>query len=120
MQCKGQIEQEITALGFPQLGIWRPGFLDTTRFPRPNSRTTEAVLQPVMNALGGLLGNSRSTKVEDVADAMIKDALSDRQGVKIYEGTPAILSFLRDNSSSAAPAPASAPAAPAGSTEPTA
>ena len=119
MQCKGQIEQEVTALGFPQLAIWRPGFLDTSKYPRQQSRGVEAVLGPVMSVLGGLLGKYRSTKVENVADAMIKDALSDRKGLKIYEGTPEILRFLRDNATSTPPPSAPASAA-AGSSEPAA
>ena len=47
------------------------------------------LLQPLANRSGW-----RHIAVEQVADAMVKDSLSGRQGVKVFDGSGVILDFL--------------------------
>ena len=95
-QSKGQTEADVQTVGFGQLGIWRPAMLDTTNYPREKPRLVERLVLPVFKMLRPLAEKSawRHIAVEQVADAMIKDSLSGRQGVKLYDGTRAILDFL--------------------------
>ena len=99
-QSKGQTEEEVKTLSFQQLGIWRPSFLDTASYPRQNWRLAEAIALPVFKLLRPLANRSgwRHIAVEQVADAMVKDSLSGRQGVKVFDGSGVILDFLDQGS----------------------
>ena len=96
-QSKGQTEADVQSVGFEQLGIWRPAMLDTTNYPREKPRLGERMALPVFKLLRPLIERSgwRHIAVEQVADAMIKDSLSGRQGVKLFDGTGVILDFLQ-------------------------
>ena len=95
-QSKGATEADVQAVGFEQLGIWRPSMLDTTSYPREKPRLMERLVLPMFKLLRPLGERSawRHIAVEQVADAMVKDSLSGRQGVKLYDGSGVILDFL--------------------------
>ena len=97
-QSKGQTEADVAAVGFQQLGLWRPSMLDTSSYPREKPRLVERLVLPVFKLLRPLGERSgwRHIAVEQVADAMVKNSLSGRQGVKLYDGSGAILDFLAE------------------------
>ena len=97
-QSKGQTEAVVAALGFEQLGIWRPGFLDTANYPREHQKLGERMAMSVVKLLAPLIGRHGLSHiaVEQVADAMIKDSLSARKGANIYDGSPTIKDFLAE------------------------
>ena len=110
-KCKGEIEEGVKALGFDTLGIYKPAGLDTSGYPRAEKRAMESVAMGVMGALSPIMGQGRPIKVEHVAEAMVKDALSGRKGIKVFDGSKTIDDFLAQPPPAAAAAAAAAPTA---------
>ncbi|MDO4878261.1 MAG: NAD(P)H-binding protein [Neisseria sp.] len=94
-RIKGELEQAVMALNFPQLIIFRPPLLI-----RPNTdRLGEKIAERVFNALNrmGLLKNQRPLAVEKLAQAMLEAALKpSEKAVRIY-GPKDISDLLDDN-----------------------
>jgi uncharacterized protein YbjT (DUF2867 family) len=74
-RMKGQLEDDVAALGFPRLHIIRPGFLTG---PRPDTRLGERIALPVVRVLTslGLFRAYRPIHADTVARAMIAAAFS--------------------------------------------
>lgn len=86
LSMKGKTEQDIAAVPFASVHMYRPSFLNG---PRKDQRLLEkagiwlfAVLRPV---LVGKLRKYRSITDHDVAAAMIRQARESRPGVHYYE-----------------------------------
>jgi uncharacterized protein YbjT (DUF2867 family) len=82
LAVKGEIERDVTSLGFSSTYALRPSMLDGEREER---RPAEKVGLVVMRALGPLLGKYRPTKVEQVARVMIASAKANRAGDHLIE-----------------------------------
>jgi uncharacterized protein YbjT (DUF2867 family) len=83
-RMKGELERDITALGFERTRILRPSMLDGDR---AESRPGEAIGIFLMRGLGKLPGLSkyRSIPVRTVAQAMIALADDPKPGVAVVE-----------------------------------
>lgn len=82
LSVKGELERDVTQLGFPSVVALRPSMLDGQR---EESRPGERVGLAVMRALGPLLGKWRPTQVEAVARVMIAAAKSPAPGTQVIE-----------------------------------
>jgi uncharacterized protein YbjT (DUF2867 family) len=86
LRVKGQAERAVTAIGFEQLDIVRPGLLLGAR---SESRQGEALAQRVMPgiafALVGPLRKYRPIPASTVGAAMIGTALAEHAGVRVLE-----------------------------------
>ncbi len=83
MRLKGQLEQDVMALGFERLSILRPPSLI-----RPDTdRLSEKISLPILKALGSvaIFKNMRPMAVDVLAAAMITSAKTKQAGVKILE-----------------------------------
>lgn len=74
-RTKGQTEQRLKDLNFPQLSIFRPAYLKVTQ-PRSRPRSMEQFLDKwVMPMAERIFGEARiACRVDDVAQAMFKVA----------------------------------------------
>ncbi len=82
-RMKGRLEQDVAALGFASLGIFRPPSL-----VRPNTdRTGEKIALRLLNGLNriGLLRSMQPMPVTELAQALAVAAKQARSGVRILE-----------------------------------
>ena len=105
LQTKGEVEEACKGMGFEQLGIWKPAMLDTTQYPRDRQRLVEKIALGVMGALSPIMGQARPIPVERVAQAMVKDSVSGRKGVRVFDGSKSIDEFLLEATATTATAP---------------
>ncbi len=83
VRMKGQLEQDVMALGFERLSIFRPPSLI-----RPDTdRLGEKIALPIIKALNtiGLVKNMRPMFVETLATALRLTAKQKNSGMKIFE-----------------------------------
>ena len=83
VRMKGQLEQDVMALGFEHLSIFRPPSLI-----RPNTdRLGEKIALPIIKALNaiGLVKNMRPMSVETLATALRTTAYHTKTGIHILE-----------------------------------
>lgn len=83
VRMKGQLEQDVMALGFERLSIFRPPSLI-----RPDTdRLGEKIALPIIKALNaiGLVKNMRPMSVETLATALRLTAKQKNSGMKIFE-----------------------------------
>ncbi len=84
LRVKGEIEQDLRAVGFGSLTLVRPSLLDGG--PRPDSRPGEAVGLVFARLLRPLLPRRvRAVSTERVARAMLQAALAAPAGVRVIE-----------------------------------
>ena len=86
LRLKGEVEEELRALGFPRLDIFRPGLL---RGPRGGDRRLGErigiVLSPLVNlALRGPLDRYAAIDAADVAAAITASLAADAPGVFVH------------------------------------
>lgn len=89
LRVKGEVERDITALGFATLHILRPSILDGER---PESRPGERVGLALMRTVGNVLGTRfkyAPIHVDVVGRAMVSLALGEARGVIVHE-SPAL------------------------------
>lgn len=80
---KGELEQDIRALGFASLSIFRPPSLI-----RPNTnRLGEKIAIRILNGFNhiGLLAHMRSMTVETLTQALIHATQQAQQGTNLFE-----------------------------------
>lgn len=86
MRVKGDVERDITRLGFDQVAILRPSVLEGDR---KQSRPGEAFAVTAMTAVSRIFGGTRfkyaPIHVDTVGRAMVKLAFSDVRGVTTVE-----------------------------------
>jgi uncharacterized protein YbjT (DUF2867 family) len=86
LKLKGKLEDDVQALGFPRLSIFRPSMLLT-----PANRyglmqgITLAVWPKLDLLLSGPLRRFRGVRVEDLGEAMARNALRPGAGAEIFE-----------------------------------
>jgi uncharacterized protein YbjT (DUF2867 family) len=84
-RVKGEMEQDVRALGFTSLHIFRPSLL---LGEREEHRTGEAIgakiMRPLTALMLGPLRKYRPIKAETVASAMLRAAALDQKGEKVY------------------------------------
>lgn len=84
-RVKGEVERDVSAVAFAAVHIFRPSLL---LGERPESRPFERLAFPLFKALTpllvGPLRNSRAIAAATVARAMIRAALGNATGVRIY------------------------------------
>lgn len=82
-RMKGELEEEVLALGFPRSRILRPGFLDGDR---TEVRLAERLALPLVRALPAWksLAALRAIHVRDVARAARRVALDPTLGARLY------------------------------------
>ncbi|TDQ09835.1 oxidoreductase [Pedobacter metabolipauper] len=84
-RTKGEAERDLKAIPFKSIYIYRPSLLDGER---KESRFAEKVMISVMRfinpILTGKLKKYRSIKIEKVAAAMLKESLTNKEGVFIH------------------------------------
>jgi hypothetical protein len=84
LQVKGQIETDLSELGFQSLGIVRPSFLDGG--PRPDNRIAERCAVAIAKLLAPLLPKRYcAVKTTAVATMMWQLAITAAQGKTIVE-----------------------------------
>ena len=84
LQVKGQIETDLTELGFQSLGIVRPSLLDGG--PRPDNRVAERIGLVVAKLLGPVVPKRyRAVKTDAVAAMMWQLAITAAHGKTIVE-----------------------------------
>lgn len=84
-RVKGEVEQEIEALGFPDLAIFRPSVLDGPRQEkRAGERAGIAVLKLLGPLLAGRMENFRLMPHTVLAQALVHAALQPRPGIRRY------------------------------------
>lgn len=82
-KVKGEMEENIKAIGFPSLGIFRPSLL---LGPRQEKRAGEKFAAWVMRLFDFMIpARYKSIHVDKVANKMIELALSDTKGIIILE-----------------------------------
>jgi uncharacterized protein YbjT (DUF2867 family) len=82
-KVKGEMEEDIRAIGFPRLGIFRPSLL---LGPRAEKRAGEKIAVWMMKYLGFLIPKKyKAIHVDKVARRMIEQALSNEKGIAILE-----------------------------------
>ena len=86
LRVKGEVERDITALGFETVHILRPSVLDGER---PESRPAERLSISVLRKVGGVFPGFKYAPihVDVVGKAMVKLALSDDRGATVHEST---------------------------------
>uniref|UniRef100_H3CW53 Protein HTATIP2 n=2 Tax=Tetraodon nigroviridis TaxID=99883 RepID=H3CW53_TETNG len=72
LKVKGQVEAEITALGFSRFAIYRPGVL---LVDRQESRPAEWLARKFFSAVSALGSNSMSIPIQTVVKAMVSNTL---------------------------------------------
>jgi uncharacterized protein YbjT (DUF2867 family) len=86
IKLKGEVEKDISGIGFATTGIFRPSML---LGKRKEKRTLERVLQPVSKLwslfLFGGWSKFKSIEGSDVAKAAIEAAKEEKPGVSFYE-----------------------------------
>lgn len=82
LRVKGEVEREVSALGFEVVHLLRPAILDGVR---AESRPAERLGLALMRTLGGALGKYAPIHVDVVGKAMVALACSDARGVIIHE-----------------------------------
>ena len=82
-RMKGQLEADVTALGFAGLAIFRPPFLERTG----SDRTGETLGISIIKSLNklGLLQSQRPLSTQKLAQALLKVGKAVPDGVRIYE-----------------------------------
>ncbi|KAL6041577.1 NADH(P)-binding protein, PF13460 family [Balamuthia mandrillaris] len=73
-RVKGEVEEDLKAVGFPTLSIFRPSLLMTEREDRPGEVIAQKAWPLVSWAFVGPLRKYREITVETVAKAMVADA----------------------------------------------
>ncbi|HOP64517.1 MAG TPA: NAD-dependent epimerase/dehydratase family protein [Spirochaetota bacterium] len=90
-RIKGELEREITLLGFKHLSIIRPSLLDG---PRTEWRTGELIARRIMKFINpfltGRLKKYRSVDIEKVTNIMLQEAFREVPGIKIVENNEII------------------------------
>ena len=89
LRIKGEVEHDVSALGFETLHILRPSVLDGER---AESRPAERISIAVLRKVSGVLGTGfkyAPIHVDVVGKAMVKLALSTARGVTVHE-SPAL------------------------------
>ncbi|MBI5494414.1 MAG: NAD(P)H-binding protein [Deltaproteobacteria bacterium] len=81
-RTKGEAEEAVAALGFPEVHVVRPSLLDG---PRRESRPLEQLSLVVARAAAPLLGHYRPIHADDVARAMVGYAFDGIPGVSVHE-----------------------------------
>ena len=86
LKLKGQLEERTRELGFPRLSIFRPSMLltPTNRYGAMQALTL-AVWPKIDLLLSGPLRKFRGIKVEDLGEAMVRNALRSGAGVEVIE-----------------------------------
>ena len=85
-RVKGETERDVASVGIPCTVALRPSILDGDR---GESRPAEQAGLMMMRALSPLLGKYRPTRAEDVATAMVAEAVARRPGQHVLDA-PAI------------------------------
>jgi len=86
LDMKGKTEQDIAAVPFASVHIYRPSFLDGARTERrPLEQIALALFRRVSPLMIGPLRKYRSIPAADVAKAMIRKSLQPAAGVHYYE-----------------------------------
>ena len=81
-RVKGETERDVAAVGVPTTVAFRPSMIDGER---DESRPGEQVGLVVMRALGPVLGKYRPTRAEDVAAAMLGEAVRSEPGTRTVD-----------------------------------
>ncbi len=85
-RVKGEMETAVSQLNIPQIVIFRPSLLMGNR---KEKRVGEKIAQTVMGTLGflfaGPLLKYKGIHADVVANAMIKSAMTEAKGYKVYE-----------------------------------
>jgi uncharacterized protein YbjT (DUF2867 family) len=80
-KVKGEVEEELAAIGFEHVGIFRPSML---LGDRPEKRLGESIGQKVMSLFDFIIPNQyKAIHVKKVADAMLKYAERPKEGLSI-------------------------------------
>jgi uncharacterized protein YbjT (DUF2867 family) len=86
LRVKGQAERAVTAIGFDQLDILRPGLLLGARSEsRPGEALAQQLMPAIAVALVGPLRKYRPIPASTVGAAMIGTALAEHAGVRVLE-----------------------------------
>ena len=111
LRTKGQMEEELEAVGFPSLDILQPGLLLGWRHQmRPLELAAMALMPLVSPLLAGKRAAFRAISAREVAAAMVGATRSGRKGVQRYVN-PAIRALARLTAPrNATPAPDRKPA----------
>jgi len=105
LRTKGEMEEELEAIGFPALDILQPGLLFGWRHEmRLLELVTQAVMPLVNPFLLGKRAAFRGISARKVAAAMVGATRSGRKGVQRYVN-PGIYALARLSPARAAPAP---------------
>lgn len=82
-RCKGEVEAQILAIGFPSVTVVRPSLL---LGKRAEFRLGERIAQDLSRAIGWMVpGTWRPVPVESVAAALVMAARVDAPGVRVLE-----------------------------------
>lgn len=85
-RVKGEIEEAVRELGFPELHVFRPSVLVGERSEsRPGERAAVAVMRGLGFVLRGPLRRYRPVAAGDVARAMVQSALAGSPGMHVHE-----------------------------------
>ena len=86
LRVKGQAERAVSAIGFEQLDILRPGLLVGARSEsRPGEALAQRVMPPFAFMLVGPLRKYRPISAGVVGAAMVGTALAEHSGVRVLE-----------------------------------
>lgn len=84
-RVKGEVEQKLTALGYPTLQIFRPSLLLGERGePRPGEDIAKRLSKPLSLLMRGPLKKYRPIEARTVALTMIQNAKKELKGIYIY------------------------------------
>jgi len=85
-KTKGEVERDLQQIPFQAIYIYRPALLDGNR---KEERTAEKMMIGLFRLINpilvGPLKKYRSIKIEKVADAMLSNANSTKEGIYIYQ-----------------------------------
>ena len=110
LRTKGEMEEELEALGFPSLDLLQPGLLLAWRHEMRLLELAAMAFMPLVNPfLVGKRAALRGISARKVAAAMLGATRSGRAGVQRYVN-PGIYALARLTSPRAAPAPERKPA----------
>ncbi|KAL7750843.1 hypothetical protein RI367_003800 [Sorochytrium milnesiophthora] len=91
MQSKGQTENDLGAVGFGRLSIFRPGFLEVEEPRKGGNRIAEGILTAIKPAIRWISPKSAMVPVRSVAHAMVQVALSEpKEKLTIYDNSQII------------------------------
>jgi uncharacterized protein YbjT (DUF2867 family) len=86
LRVKGQAERAVSAIGFEQLDVLRPGLLVGARSEsRPGEALAQRVMPPLAFMLVGALRKYRPIPAAMVGAAMVGTALAAHRGVRVLE-----------------------------------